>query len=118
MSGRSGKWCCSCRQYLPAETFRANLNNRNGLDSWCRACHAEAVREWRAKNSDYLERYNARRRAEYRDASADNAALRGLRQADDKAGQRARLRRGMSASAQTQAAAQQPVDKIEPRRKN
>ena len=48
---------------------------------------------------------------------AGNAALRGLRQADEKAGQRARLRRGMSASAQAQAAAQQPVDKIEPRRK-
>ena len=63
----TGKWCCSCRQWLPVDAFRPNSNTTNGLDSWCRSCHAEAVRQWRAKNPDYLERYNARRRAEYRD---------------------------------------------------
>ena len=62
----SGKWCCRCQQWLSPEAFRLNPNNSSGLDSWCRACRAEAVREWRAKNRDYLETYNERRRAEYR----------------------------------------------------
>jgi hypothetical protein len=60
-----GKWCCSCRQWLTVEAFRPNPNNRNGIDSWCRPCHAKAVREWRAKNGV---EYNAKRRREYRQA--------------------------------------------------
>jgi hypothetical protein len=62
----SGKWCCRCQQYLPAEEFRPNQNLMTGLDSWCRRCHAAATREWRARNREYIESYNARRRAEYR----------------------------------------------------
>ena len=62
----SGKWCCRCRKWLSPDAFRPNSNYTSGLDSWCRSCHAEAVREWRAKNPDYLEHYNAERRAEYR----------------------------------------------------
>ena len=62
----AGKWCCSCRQWLPVEAFRPNPNNRNGIDSWCRACHADAVRNWREKNGA---EYNARRRREYREAN-------------------------------------------------
>ena len=65
LSAKRGKWCRSCRQWLPLEAFRPNPNNRNGIDSWCRPCHAKAVREWRAKNGP---EYNARRRREYRDA--------------------------------------------------
>jgi 5-methylcytosine-specific restriction endonuclease McrA len=60
-----GKWCCSCRQWLTVEAFRPNPNNRNGIDSWCRPCHAKAVREWRVKNGV---KYNAKRRREYREA--------------------------------------------------
>jgi hypothetical protein len=60
-----GKWCCSCREWLPIDAFRPNPNNRNGIDSWCRPCHAKAVREWRAKNGV---EYNAKRRREYREA--------------------------------------------------
>jgi predicted nucleic acid-binding Zn ribbon protein len=44
----------------------SNPNLRSGLDSWCRRCHAEAVREWRLKNPEHVERYDAQRRAEYR----------------------------------------------------
>ena len=62
----NGKWCCRCRQWLSPDAFRPNPNYTSGLDSWCRSCHADAVREWRAKNPDYVERYNAERRAEYR----------------------------------------------------
>jgi hypothetical protein len=64
----SGKWRCRCREWLSPEAFRPNPNYSCGLDSWCRSCHAEAVREWRAKNREYVERYNAERRAEYRAA--------------------------------------------------
>jgi hypothetical protein len=49
--------------------FRANPNYSGGLNSWCRSCHAEAVQEWQVKNPDYFERYNAERRAEYREAN-------------------------------------------------
>ena len=62
----AGKWCCSCQQWLPVEAFRPNPNNLNGIDSWCKPCHAEAVREWRAKNGA---EYNAKRRREYREAN-------------------------------------------------
>jgi predicted nucleic acid-binding Zn ribbon protein len=50
---------------LPAEAFRRNPRNRDGLDSWCRRCHAEATREWRAANPEHIAEYNERRRAEY-----------------------------------------------------
>ena len=63
-----GRWCCKCRQWLPAEHFRENPNLRGGLDSWCRACHAQAVREWRERNPEHIVEYNGRRRREYRDA--------------------------------------------------
>jgi hypothetical protein len=64
----TGKWCCSCRQWLTVEAFRPNPNNRNGIDSWCRPCHAAATREWRAQNRGYVDEYNAMRRGEYRKA--------------------------------------------------
>ena len=64
-----GKWCCGCRRWLPIEAFRPNPNNRNGIDSWCKPCHAEAVRKWREKNPEAVEAYNAARRREYREAN-------------------------------------------------
>jgi hypothetical protein len=57
----NGEWCCTCRQWLSPDAFRPNSNYTSGLDSWCRSCHAETVREGRAKNPDYFERYNAER---------------------------------------------------------
>ena len=63
-----GRWCCKCRQWLLADHFRPNSNLRGGLDSWCRACHAQAVREWRERNAEHIAEYNARRRWEYREA--------------------------------------------------
>lgn len=64
LTAKTGKWCCSCQQYLPIEAFRPNPNNRNGIDSWCRPCHADAVRAWRARNGA---EYNERRRQRYGD---------------------------------------------------
>lgn len=63
-----GKWCCGCRKWRPIEDFRPNPNNSNGIDSWCRPCHAQAVREWRERNPDYIAAMNAKRRQEYREA--------------------------------------------------
>jgi hypothetical protein len=63
-----GKWCCGCQKWLPAEGFRPNTRYRNGLSSWCIRCHAEAVKDWREKNPEAVERYNAERRREYREA--------------------------------------------------
>jgi len=63
-----GKWCCRCRQWLPLEAFRPNPNLRSGIDSWCRPCHANAVREWRERNPEYIAALNERRRREYREA--------------------------------------------------
>jgi hypothetical protein len=64
-----GKWCRRCRQWLPVDAFRPNSNASNGVDSWCRSCHAKATREWRAKNPDYIARYNLERHREYRAAA-------------------------------------------------
>jgi predicted nucleic acid-binding Zn ribbon protein len=62
----SGKWCTSCREWLPLEAFGPRAELRSGFDSWCRSCRGERVRQWRAENPKYLADYNAKRRAEYR----------------------------------------------------
>jgi predicted nucleic acid-binding Zn ribbon protein len=62
-----GRWCCRCLDYRPIEDFRPNPNTSTGLDSWCRSCHITADREWREKNSEYVQEYNERRRREYRE---------------------------------------------------
>jgi hypothetical protein len=64
----AGKWCTRCRQWLPLDDFRPNELLRGGLDSWCRRCHRERTQQWRNENREYLERYNAKRREEYRSA--------------------------------------------------
>ena len=67
MKTNRGKWCTAGRHWLPLEAFAPKAELRSGLDSWCRVCRRERVRQWRAKNLDYLAEYNARRRAEYRE---------------------------------------------------
>jgi hypothetical protein len=62
-------WCCRCRQWLPLEDFRPRLE-LGGPESWCRRCHADANRLWRAKNPAAVAAYNARRRQEYREKHA------------------------------------------------
>lgn len=62
MTRIAGKWCCSCRRWLPVEAFRPNSVYRDGVDSWCRPCHAQAVATWRANNPEYVAAYNAARR--------------------------------------------------------
>ena len=57
------KRCSNCSQFLPLDAFVANRGAWKGLSSWCRECHRQATRDWRARNRDEL---NARRREQYR----------------------------------------------------
>jgi hypothetical protein len=46
------KRCPHCGQWLERETaFPRNPMTRDGLSSWCRDCHREAVREHRARRA-------------------------------------------------------------------
>jgi hypothetical protein len=56
------EYCTSCQRWLPREAFPSNQRMRSGLSSHCRACHAEANREWRERNPDAVAAYNEARR--------------------------------------------------------
>lgn len=43
------KLCTRCRTRKPPADFRTNSRCRDGLSSWCRACHNAATREYRAR---------------------------------------------------------------------
>jgi len=57
------KVCAKCRRWGELTDFPADGRMGSGRSSWCRDCHREAVRSWRARNRD---RENARRREAYR----------------------------------------------------
>jgi hypothetical protein len=44
-----------------AGEFRRNKRMRDGLSSWCAACHREANRRWRAENPDKVQAANIMR---------------------------------------------------------
>lgn len=44
------RWCSSCKQQLSREAFTPGSKNKDGLDSRCRKCRAEAKRAYRLKN--------------------------------------------------------------------
>jgi hypothetical protein len=54
--------CTRCCRWLPLKDFARNANHHMGRDSWCRSCHVEATREWRARNPEYVEAYKVSRR--------------------------------------------------------
>jgi hypothetical protein len=56
---RRGKDCTHCHRWQPAEAFPPTKRLKSGLDSWCKSCRHEAVREWRSRNREALK---ARRR--------------------------------------------------------
>jgi hypothetical protein len=71
MSERTHKRCTRCEGWIPLDEFRlrpkaAPHGHSLGYDSWCRSCHAEATRDWRARNPEHEAEYNLKRRAEYR----------------------------------------------------
>jgi hypothetical protein len=53
-SDRTDKRCTHCRQILPVEEFPPDLMVSTGLSSWCRECHREATRAWRARRREKL----------------------------------------------------------------
>jgi hypothetical protein len=60
----SDKRCGRCSKWLPLEAFRPNPRSATGWSSYCRNCAAAANREWRERNPEYAERYNAARRVQ------------------------------------------------------
>jgi hypothetical protein len=50
---------------MSAEEFRRNPRTRDGLSSWCAACHNERNRRWREENPEPVEAYNEARRLAY-----------------------------------------------------
>jgi hypothetical protein len=59
---RKHKVCARCRRGLPIAAFRQNEHMRFGIDSWCRECHNEATRAWRARHPERVAEINAARR--------------------------------------------------------
>jgi hypothetical protein len=53
------KDCTRCQRWLPAGAFPRNSRLLDGLDSWCKECHVEATKQWRAEHRAEL---NASRR--------------------------------------------------------
>jgi hypothetical protein len=46
------KPCSKCGRSLPVEDFPRNGQVSTGLSSWCRRCHAGAVKAWREKQQE------------------------------------------------------------------
>jgi hypothetical protein len=61
----ASKTCRHCGEQKSIGEFPINNRKRDGLSSWCRACHADACARWRAKHPEKIDAYNAGRRAEY-----------------------------------------------------
>jgi hypothetical protein len=54
--------CTRCKRLLPTTEFRASPRMRRGYRSWCRECHVDRTRQWRAEHRDA---YNATTRQRY-----------------------------------------------------
>lgn len=40
------KYCSKCKRQLPVTAFNKSKNSKDGLQSQCRECHAEAMRQY------------------------------------------------------------------------
>jgi len=58
------KACRHCAQVKPLDAFPPSRRTADGSSSWCRACHVERTRRWRA---DHRAEYNAATRRRYRE---------------------------------------------------
>jgi len=58
----SEKRCAHCGENHPAAAFLRNERSADGLSSWCRTCHNEATRRWRAEHPERVAADNAARR--------------------------------------------------------
>ncbi|MDP8905435.1 MAG: hypothetical protein M3N29_09005 [Chloroflexota bacterium] len=62
------KTCRRCGQQKSVLDFAYNARTRDGFSSWCRDCHNERTREWRAQKRREADE---RAREEYRQRRAD-----------------------------------------------
>lgn len=44
------RFCRQCGEVKPLSEFIRNKNCKNGLESWCKKCHAQYMREYYKKN--------------------------------------------------------------------
>jgi hypothetical protein len=71
--------CARCGLDLSVKVFRANPGKRNGLNSWCNACHVARTGQWRQEHRDEI---LARRRAWYAEHADAEQARRTERQTE------------------------------------
>jgi post-segregation antitoxin (ccd killing protein) len=50
------KVCRHCGQRRKEAKFPRSRRSKDGLSSWCRACHVEATRRWREENRERINR--------------------------------------------------------------
>ena len=62
MSPTVEKRCRHCLEFKPPELFARNPKMKDGLSSWCKECHAAAVRRSVAKRREREERQKEERR--------------------------------------------------------
>jgi hypothetical protein len=71
------KTCRRCETLKPVSDFGAERRNRDGVKSWCGACHNERTLEWHGANPEALARLKAvRRGAEEKGVVSDEDWLR------------------------------------------
>ena len=65
MTETDKKRCSRCGETGLSDRFPPNPRTQNGLSSWCRRCHAAALRRWRDKNPEKAASYNLARRVKH-----------------------------------------------------
>lgn len=76
------KRCAKCRETKPAADFYTHKVNKDGLNSYCKACQKLAKQQWRANDPDYYrrryqenaERLREENRAQYRTRKTERDA--------------------------------------------
>ena len=46
----SSKICSACKISKPSTEYRKNKSAKDGLNTYCKPCHSENVKQWRLKN--------------------------------------------------------------------
>jgi hypothetical protein len=58
----SSKKCRKCCWDLPRDSFPPQKQARDGLSSWCKGCHRDAVRRWQKANPEKVRALYAARK--------------------------------------------------------
>lgn len=51
--------CPECTRSLPIDQFGKNRSRKDGLQTYCKKCHADRQRAWRTENPEYLAEWRA-----------------------------------------------------------